>query len=135
MSKDLIVGILSNLVGGLILAALLEAFKWELKRVKGDLSAVRSRLGLWFDMNLKRILIVGILVNLSGLTWLLIKFPTVHLWTVLVIVVSVALMGFQVGVFLLIRTIEGIFKAILNAVTKKPDQLKLAQKPETLPKK
>ena len=128
MTKDLTVAILGQIFGGLILAALLAALKWELKRIRGDLSAVRSRLGLWFDMNLKRILIVGILVNLFELAWLLIEFPTVHLWTVLAIVVSVALMSFQVGVFLLIRTLEGVINGILKFIRERGKEAS-AQKP------
>jgi hypothetical protein len=112
MINNLIVGILSTVIGGLILAGLLAALNWELKRIGGDLSAIRSRVGLWFYTHLKQILVVGLLANAFLLAWVLLRFPTVNIWSVLAIVISVVLMALEIGVFLLIRTLEGVINAI-----------------------
>jgi len=114
MSSNLLVGILASVIGGLVTTALLAVLKWELKRLKGD----TERLSYWFYTHLKQIVVVGVVANAFLLVWVLLRFPTVNLWSVLFIVLSVVLMGFEIGVFLLIRTIEGVLKAIANFLMK-----------------
>jgi len=112
MTSDLLIGILASIIGGLVTTALLAILKWQLNRLKtGDLS---ERLSYWFYAHLKQIVIVGVVANAFLLAWVLLKFPTVNLWSVLFIVLSVVLMGFEIGVFLLIRTLEGVMNAISN---------------------
>ncbi len=112
MTSDLLIGILASIIGGLVTAALLAILKWQLSRLKtGDLS---ERFSYWFYTHLKQIVIVGVVANAFLLAWVLLKFPTVNLWSVLFIVLSVVLMGFEIGVFLLIRTLEGVMNAISN---------------------
>ena len=112
MTSDLLIGILASIIGGLVTAALLAILKWQLNRLKtGDLS---ERLSYWFYAHLKQIVIIGVVANAFLLAWVLLKFPTVNLWSVLFIVLSVVLMGFEIGVFLLIRTLEGVMNAISN---------------------
>ena len=53
------------------------------------------------------------------LAWVLLHFPTVKLWTVLVIVLCVVSMAFQIGISLLIKTIESFLHALLNLALKK----------------
>jgi len=78
------------------------------------LDGVPERLSYWFYAHLKQIVIVGVVANAFLLAWVLLKFPTVNLWSVLFIVLSVVLMGFEIGVFLLIQTLEGVMNAISN---------------------
>ena len=112
MTSDLLIGILASIIGGLVTTALLAILKWQLNRLNtGDLS---ERLSYWFYAHLKQIVIVGVVANAFLLAWVLLKFQTVNLWSVLFIVLSVVLMGFEIGVFLLIRTLEGVMNAISN---------------------
>ena len=87
MTSDLLIGILASIIGGLVTTALLAILKWQLNRLKtGDLS---ERLSYWFYAHLKQIVIVGVVANAFLLAWVLLKFPTVNLWSVLFIVLSV----------------------------------------------
>lgn len=116
MTRDLLIGILASVIGGLVTATLLAVLKWQLKHLKsGDFSA---RLSYWFYTHLKQIVIVGVVANAFLLAWVLLRFPAVNIWSVLAIVLSVVLMGFEIGVFLLIRTLEGVLKAISNFLLK-----------------
>jgi hypothetical protein len=114
MTSNLLIGIFASIIGGLVTTALLAVLRWELKRLKGD----TERLSYWFYTHLKQIVVVGVLANAFLLAWVLLRFPTVNIWSVLFIVLSVVLMGFEIGVFLLIRTIEGVIKAIANFLMK-----------------
>lgn len=109
MTRDLFIGIVAGIISGLITTALVAILKWQIARLKGDLS---ERLTFWFYTHLKQIVIAGVLVNAFLLAWVLLKFPTVTLWSVLAIVLSVVLMGFEIGVFLLIWTLEGVINGI-----------------------
>ena len=122
MSRELLIGIIASVIGGLVTSALLAVLRWQLKRLKtGDFSA---RLSYWFYSHLKQIVVVGVITNAFLLAWVLLRFPTVNFWSVLFIVLSVVLMGFEVGVFLLIRTIEGLIKGIANALKKMGEKSK-----------
>jgi len=115
MTRDLLIGIVASVIGGLVTTALLTVLRWELKRLKGDFT---ERLSYWFYAHLKQIVTFGVVANAFLLAWVLLKFPTVNLCSVLAIVLSVVLMGFEIGVFLLIRTIEGVLKGFSNFLIK-----------------
>lgn len=116
MTRDLFIGIVAGIISGLITTALVTILKWQIARLKGDLS---KRVTVWFYDYLKQILIAGVLVNTFLLAWVLLKFPTINLWSVLVIVLSVVLMGFEIGVYLVIKTIEGFSGVLVKHLTEK----------------
>lgn len=108
-------GILSNLITALLLTGL----KWQLKRIlREDLAGVRARFQLWFYDHLELIMVSGIFVDLVLLGFILIKFPVVTVWTVLVIVFCVVVMAFQLSVYIVVRilraVVDGIFKRMLR---------------------
>jgi hypothetical protein len=79
----IVLGVFSNLIS----AVLIEIVKWQLKRLSltGDLASASARLIYWFYSHLEAILLTGISLDIILLAWVLIKFPTVTVWTVLTI--------------------------------------------------
>jgi hypothetical protein len=119
MSRDLVIAILCGIVSNLITLALVEAVKWQLRKLKGDLlSGVRARISFWFYVHLNQILLFGLFVNAFFLTWLLLKFPTVRLWTVFAIVLCVVLSAFQLAIYLVNRMINSIFDSLMKWMSK-----------------
>src|SRR5439155_20088334 len=112
------IAILCGIVSNLITLALVEAVKWQLKQLKGDLSGVRTRISFWFYSHLNQILLVGLFVDAFFLTWLLLKFPTVSLWTVFAIVLCVVLSAFQLAIYLVNRMINSIFDSLMKWMSK-----------------
>src|SRR5260370_12888518 len=114
MRGNILITIACGIIGNLITLGLLAVVKWRLVQLGGEFSAVKAKLSLWFAEHIKGILISGVLVEVFLLAWVLLKFPTVGLWTVLVIVFCVVSMAFQIRIYLLIKPIESFFKALLS---------------------
>jgi hypothetical protein len=123
MSRDVVIAIICGVVSNLVTLALVEALKWQIKKLKGDLSGVRARISFWFYRNLNLILLTGMLIDAFFLTWLLIKFPRVSLWTVFAIVLCVVLTAFQLALFMLnkmvVSILDSLLKFLKNLVTPK----------------
>jgi hypothetical protein len=115
MTKELVIVIIAGVISGLITAALLAVLKWQLRRLKG--AEVGSRLASWIFDHLKHVLLIGAGFNLIFLAWILIKFPTVELWTVLVIVLAVAITAVQFGIFLLLLIMDAFSKLLVHGLT------------------
>src|SRR5258706_13340898 len=113
MTAELLITIVCGVISSLIATGLFSVVKWRLKEL-GGWSGVTGRLSVWFYARLRQILIAGILLDVFLLAWVLIKFPTVKLWTVLVIILSVALMAFQMALYLIIKIIDSLFSAMLK---------------------
>src|SRR5207237_1634096 len=90
------------------LREILAVVKWRLVQLSGDFSTIKTKLSLWFSEHIKGI---GMALEVFLLAWVLLRFPTVKLWTVLVIVLCVVSMAFQIGIYLLIKTIESFLHA------------------------
>ena len=114
MRKDILIAIICGIISNLITLGLIKIVRWRLLELGGDFSAVKAKLSLWFAEHLKGILITGVSLEVFLLAWVLVKFPTVQLWTVFVIIFCVVSMAFQIGVYLLIKTIESFLKALFQ---------------------
>lgn len=112
----IVLGVLSNL----ITLALVSILKWQLTRMAlpEDFPGLRARFQFWFYQHLDSIVLTGIIVDLVLLAFVLIKFPTVTVWTVLVIVFCVVVMAFQLAIYILIRVLKFIFNWILKGIAK-----------------
>jgi hypothetical protein len=121
MSENLIVTLACNVAGGLIVTALVAVIKWQVGKFKGNLPGLKDRLIVWLYLHLNAILLTGIIIDAFLLGWLLIKYPTVNLWTVLAIVVCIVLTAVQLALYLLNRIINSIlesFQRLFKSLTK-----------------
>jgi hypothetical protein len=125
----LVLGVITNLIS----AGLLAILKWQLKKLAlpSDLPGMRERFLAWFYSNLGPIVLAGLILDVSLLAWLLLKFPTVTVWTVLLIVLSVAVMAFQLAIYIFIKVLQSILNWMLRGLTKlgEPDAIVADNKP------
>jgi hypothetical protein len=115
-----VLGILTNL----ITAGLLAILKWQLKRMAltGDFPGLWARCRRWFYGHLEGVVVAGIVADLLLLGFVLIQFPTVTVWTVLVIVFCVAVMAFQLAIYIVIKVVQGILDWTLKKL-REPEKL------------
>ncbi len=111
MMQNLITIIL-GVASGLIVTALLAVIRWQMGKLKGNLSGLKERTVFWLYGHLNAILLAGIFIDALFLTWLLTKYPTVNLWTVLAIVVCIVLTAVQLTLYLLNRIIRSLLESI-----------------------
>ena len=108
----IVLGILSNIISYILIAIA----KWQLRDV--TVASAKEGLTYWFYTHLDSILLTGVSLDVILLVWVLFKFPTVTVWTVLVIVLCVAVMSFQLGMYMLIRLIKAILDWMLKGLKK-----------------
>jgi hypothetical protein len=108
----IVLGVLSNVISFIMI----EIVKWQLRGL--TVASAKERLTFWFYSHVESILLAGISIDLIFLAAVLIKFPTVTVWTVLVIVLSVAVMSFQIGLYMFIKLIKGILDWMLKGLKK-----------------
>jgi hypothetical protein len=127
----LVLGVITNLIS----AGLLAIVKWQLKKLAlpSDLPGIKERFLAWFYRNLEPIVLAGLLLDVSLLAWLLIEFPTVTVWTVLLIVLSVAVMAFQLAIYIFIKVLQSILNWMLKGLKKlsEPDAIVVNNQPLT----
>ena len=108
----IVLGVLSNVISYIMI----EIVKWQLRGL--TVASAKERLTFWFYSHVESILLAGISIDLIFLAWVLVKFPTVTVWTVLVIVLSVAVMSFQIGLYMFIKLIKAILDWMLKGLKK-----------------
>ena len=112
---DYIVTFLLNLVSGFVVIALFEVIKAQLGRLQGD-SRVRDRLQLWILIHSKGILLTGVTMTGLLLLWVLVRFPVVTPWVLVSIVVAIALISAQLGLYFTLKILTAIFHGLLKAL-------------------
>jgi hypothetical protein len=114
---DYIVTFILNLLSGCIVVALVEVIKWQLRQIQGDYN-VRDKVSLWIFIHSKGILLTGVGLTVILLVWVLLRFPTVTPWVVVVIVVAVGLMSIQLGMYIFLKMLGALLNAFLKGLKK-----------------
>jgi len=112
---DYIVTFLLNLVSGFVVVALVEVIKAHLGRLQGD-SSVRDRFQLWILIHSKGLLLTGVAMTGLLLLWILVRFPVVTPWVLISIVVAVALVSAQLGLYFTLKILNAMFHGLLKAL-------------------
>lgn len=117
---QIIITIVLGVITNMISAGLLSILKWQLKKMAlpSNLPGIKERFLAWFYRNLEVIVLAGLVLDISLLAWLLLKFQTVTVWTVLLIVLSVAVMAFQLAIYIFIKVLQSILNWILKGLKK-----------------
>ena len=112
---DYVVTFLLNLVSGFVVVALFEIIKAQLRRLQGE-GRVRDRLEFWILVHSKGILLTGVVITGLLLLWILVRFPVVTPWVLISIVVAVALISAQLGLYFTFKILTALFNGVLKAL-------------------